>query len=74
MRTFRGFTILETETEIREYCPDHEFETTARQMGEIINPNGEFVLGYGSEQVINQTVIYDKRCIKCGYVIKGEDE
>lgn len=67
MRSVKGFTILETEEEIQEYCgcDGHKFEDVPRQ--ECINPHGEFVVGYGNSPCIIPTESIEEKCVKCGY-------
>lgn len=70
MRKLHGFTVLETDEEIEKFglkC-DHKFKEAP--VSECINPNGEFVIGYGNWPVI-APVGKREVCVKCGYFKKG---
>jgi len=76
MREVRGFTILETEEEVQKHCgcKKHKFKNVPRR--ECINPNGEFVVGYGSSLIYVRAEPTEEKCVKCGYVRekKGKNE
>lgn len=70
MRKVRGYTILETEEEIQKYCGCSRHKFKDMPQTECVNPNGEFVIGYGNSPVFVPTESTEKQCVKCGYIRK----
>ncbi len=69
MKKVKGFTLLETEKEINDTINcSHEFKN--EYAFETINPNGEYVVGYGHCPV-SISVLMGMRCVKCGYFKKA---
>lgn len=62
MAPIKGFTILEGD-EI-PFCI-HKWEYEYRWVP--VNPNGEYVQGYGHTPVFTHELI-GKRCVKCGFI------
>lgn len=67
MKKVHGLIVLETEEEIRKFfnCKQHEF-IDAEPDREYVNPNGEFVVGYGYSPVFVE-VIKEEYCKLCGF-------
>lgn len=70
MRRIGRFRLLETEEEIAKLGCEHEFEKKPRFR--VINPNGEYVIGYG-HAVVSVESGKMLQCVKCGYIKNRQD-
>jgi len=61
----QAFTLLDDD----EIECEHKYESIEHFV--LVNPSGEFVVGYGNSPVFAQDCT-DKKCTKCGYVLRGE--
>lgn len=70
MKKIHGFTILESEEEVKKVVGcKHKFVEENESEAVFLNPNGEFVVGYGNAP-FHASVIVRKyqKCVKCGYI------